>query len=100
MEEKRERRVCGELSPLLGKQSYICLLLHEGTYLEVKDASIVLYEGLVVRYDSTEQFFIQCQASNGSQEPAVTCKCAEAADNEGTEQLNQREKLRYREVAC
>lgn len=43
-----------ELSSLLGKYSYICFLLDEGTHLEVKDASIVLYKGLVMRYDSTE----------------------------------------------
>lgn len=27
---------------------------HGATHLEVKDASIVLYKGLVMRYDSTE----------------------------------------------
>lgn len=46
----------------------------------MKDASIVLNKGLVMRYNSAEQFFIQCQTSNGSQEPAVTCKKEEAAD--------------------
>lgn len=67
------------MSLLLGEYNYIPLMLDEGTHLEVKDASIVLYEGLVMRYDSAEQFFIQCQASNGSQEPAIACKQAEAA---------------------
>ena len=42
------------MSFLLAKYSYICFPLDEGTHLEVKDASLVLYKGLVVRYDSTE----------------------------------------------
>jgi len=43
-----------ELRSLLGKYSCICFPPDERTHLEVKDASIVLYKGLVMRYDSTE----------------------------------------------
>lgn len=42
--------------------------------LEMEDAGIVLREALIWRNHSVQQFVVHCQAGDGSQQPAVTCK--------------------------
>ena len=44
------------------------------SYLEVEDPRIVLLEALVQGDDSSQDFFIQSEGGNCSQQPAVTCE--------------------------